>query len=362
MTVAATRIAIVSASVAAGHDGFARELACRLRAAGHQVECHDFVHLIPGGWGRRLRAAYRRQLEVVPRSWGWLLGWLQHSRVLSNAIGRLSASSRSRLLTALDPQATVVISTYPLATQTLARMKRQGLLQARLLAYLTDPSVHRLAIASGVDLYLAVHEITAQQAHDLGAVGVAITTPAVPTKFRPAGSPAEQQLAKRAFSLPDNGSLALVLSGSWGVGDVFETTRDVVAAGVVPVVVCGQNEPLRARISREIPEAVALGWVDDMPLLMRACDVVVQNAGGLGLLEARASGLPVLSYRCLPGHGETNAEAWARAGIARWVTSPDDLREALASVRRPHRQLCGADPVQVIEAFAAVQELAEAAA
>jgi UDP:flavonoid glycosyltransferase YjiC (YdhE family) len=37
-----------------------------------------------------------------------------------------------------------------------------------------------------------------------------------------------------------------------------------------------------------------------MPSLLRAAEVVVHNAGALSCLEALASGVPVISYRCLP--------------------------------------------------------------
>jgi processive 1,2-diacylglycerol beta-glucosyltransferase len=348
-----TTIAIVSASVAAGHDGAARALAARLRQAGHTVECHDFVDLVPGGWGHRLRSAYRRQLAVAPGTWGWLLGTLQRWRLLADAVAALASCGQRRLLAALDPQATVVVSTYPLATQTLARAKRQGRLSARVVAYLTDPSVHRLAVADGVDMYVANHPVTAQEALGLGATGVAVTAPAVPSRFRPVRSWHERLSARDAFGLPHNEKVVLILSGSWGVGDVEQTTRDVLwSRAGIPVVVCGQNEALRARLSRTVPDAVVLGWVDDMPLLMRASDVVVQNAGGLSVLEAVTSGLPVLTYRCLAGHGEMNAAAWSRAAVARWVTSPEDLRNALTPPYDHSGQLGTVDPTVLIAALA----------
>ncbi|GAB3899513.1 hypothetical protein GCM10029964_085550 [Kibdelosporangium lantanae] len=220
-------IEIVSASVAAGHDGVARELADRLRALGHPVDCHDFVHLIPGGWGRRLRAAYRTQLEIAPTSWEWLLRALHRWRPLATLVTFLATASHRRVLVALDSEATAVISTYPLATQVLARLKRQGKLSARLVVYLTDPSVHRLAIADGVDLYLANHDVTAREALDMGALGVAVVTPAVPARFRPAASNEERLAARAAFGLPAREFLVLVLAGSWGVGEVEQTAADV---------------------------------------------------------------------------------------------------------------------------------------
>ena len=38
-----TRVLVISASMGAGHDGAARELAARLRAAGHHAEVRDFL-------------------------------------------------------------------------------------------------------------------------------------------------------------------------------------------------------------------------------------------------------------------------------------------------------------------------------
>ena len=95
-----------------------------------------------------------------------------------------------------------------------------------------------------------------------------------------------------------------------------------------PVTVCGHNAELRRRIAGA-GTGLALGWVDDMPALVRAANVVVQNAGGLTSLEAMSAGVPVLSYRCLPGHGTTNAAALDEAGLASWVRHPADLAGAL---------------------------------
>ncbi|MGH3622384.1 MAG: glycosyltransferase [Sciscionella sp.] len=354
-----TRIAIVSASVAAGHDGAARELARRLRAAGYSVDCHDFVQLIPGSWGRRLREAYRRQLEVAPRSWDWLLRALQRWPTLAALTGWLAGSCERRLLDALGPAPAVVVSTYPLATLALARLRRRGRLRARMVAYLTDPSVHRMAVGREFDLHLAMHEVTARQARELGANGVAVTAPVVRPEFRPTRSAADRARARAAFDLPPSAALVLMLFGSWGVGQVEASVCDVLDTGAgLPVVVCGHNDVLRRRLRATLPTAIVLGWVDDMAELMRACDVVVQNAGGLGALEAWATGLPVLTYRCLAGHGRTNAMAWRDAGLAPWVTHQRELRSALSTALNStappdQRRLTGLDPAVVITAMAA---------
>jgi UDP-N-acetylglucosamine:LPS N-acetylglucosamine transferase len=323
------RVVIVSAGVGAGHDGAARELARRLTERGHAVDIHDYLDMLPGRLGRALGAAYLRQLLTVPRSWDVLLGLLHRSRLFARLICLLFAVT-SRPLRRVVAGADLVVSTHPLPSQTLSRMRRKGHVTVPVVTYLTDLSVHRLWVARHVDLHIALHEVAAEQARRLGAKRVIVTGPAVGPAFRPAANDAERQAARAKFGLPSEGRLALVAAGSWGVGDIADTAREIAETGVAtPVVLCGQNETLRRQLASGISNCVALGWIDDMPTLMRACDIVVQNAGGLSSLEALATGLPVITYRCLAGHGRTNAAALDEAGLAPWIRDEQNLAEAL---------------------------------
>lgn len=349
------RITIVSASVGAGHDGAASELARRLDERGFAVDRHDFLDLLPGALGRTLRRSYALQLKVAPGSWGTLLRALEKHPSLNataSGIGRLAGRGALRNV---SPDAAAVVSTYPLASQALGALRERGRLETPVITYLTDLSVHPLWVAGGVDAHVALHPVAAGQAARLGARAVQVAAPAVPPAFRPAGSKLEYRAARLRFGLPSGQPLALVVAGSWGVGDVARTTRDISVCGpAIPVVVCGHNTSLREEIERS-GHGIALGWVADMPSLMRACDVVVQNAGGLSSLEALASGLPVISYRCLPGHGSANAAALHEAGWAQWIQRPDELREAMhAALSMPYgcSLLAGADPASIIGGLA----------
>jgi UDP-N-acetylglucosamine:LPS N-acetylglucosamine transferase len=321
-------VVIFSAGIGAGHDGAARELARRLDRRGIPVVRHDFLDMLPAGLGRTLRDAYARQLRTVPQSWGWLLGAAAGPRLSAGAAGLSASLATTRMLAAIGTAPAAVVSTYPLASQVLGRLRRTGRLNAPVAAVMTDPSVHPLCVAGGVDVHLAPGRPTADQIHAMDAPALAVS-PIVDPAFRPVHDRAERDATRRRLGLPVDDHLAVVIAGSWGVGDVAATARDIAHTGIaLPVVVCGRNEALRRQLGESISTA-ALGWVDAMPDLLRVADVVVHNAGGLSSVEAMASGVPVISYRCLPGHGAANAAILEAARLSPWPCSPGDLATQL---------------------------------
>lgn len=323
------RVVIVSASMGAGHDGAAAELGRRASALGYRVDRVDFLTMLPLGVGPVLRAIYRVQLLLAPATWGWMLPLLGRREARGWAANLPARMARTKLREALTPEPCLVLSTYPLASQALSQLRLSGHLTAPAVTFLTDMSVHPLWIAAGIDSHLALHDIPAAQARTLGARDVQVCGPAVAPAFQPATA-SDRRTVRDLVGLPFHGHHALVVAGSWGVGDIISTVEDLLATALVtPVVVCGRNTLLYRAVAR-LRGAVVLGWVDDMPTLMRACDLVVQNAGGLTSLEARQSGLPVITYRCLPGHGTTNAAALEDAGWATWARNLDEL-SALAA-------------------------------
>ncbi|WP_103343834.1 hypothetical protein [Amycolatopsis sp. CA-126428] len=341
------RIAIVSARIGAGHDGAASALADRL--TGHDVEILDFLDLLPRSLGRRLCDLYHRQLEAAPRSWDWTLSALDIPWVARLAV-RAAGLACPRLKEALGSDTALAVSTYPLATHALAALRTRGVLTAPFAVYLTDPSVHRLCVNAAADLHIAPNADAAVQAAGLGARSVAAAAPLVAPRFHPP-SVIERSRARDAYGLPPTGQLALVIAGSWGVGQVRETADDVAASGVAtPVVVCGRNDALREQL-RAAGHPHVFGWIDDMPRLMHAVDTVVQNAGGLTTSEALASGLPVLTYRCLPGHGRANATVLDRIGLVPWILNRRDLSAALSAARPGIAEtvLPAEDPVPLLE-------------
>jgi processive 1,2-diacylglycerol beta-glucosyltransferase len=337
-------VMILSASMGAGHDGAAHEMAARLRAAGHEAEVRDFLDAGPLRIGRLLRRGYELELKHVPsaydatyRLWyrvpwlcpiiSWLVCLLTHRRVLRwvrrGDIG-------------------IVVSTYPLATLCLGRLRALGRLRIPTVNFITDFGVHPLWVHRGIDLNLAVHTGPADDARrQTGRPSIACG-PLVAATYEPgvAATVEVRAEARAELGLAPGARAVLIVAGSWGVGRVAETFRLVGAEGdYVPVVVCGRDETLRARLQREagaLPgRSVVLGWTDRMPRLMAACDALIENAGGLTSLEALRIGLPVVSYDPIAGHGRENTAAMARAGVSQLAVDGPGLLSALDSATRP---------------------------
>jgi UDP-N-acetylglucosamine:LPS N-acetylglucosamine transferase len=108
------------------------------------------------------------------------------------------------------------------------------------------------------------------------------------------------------------------------------------------LVLCGRNERLRDALAELGAGVVALGWRDDLPRLMRACDVLVENAAGQTAMEAFAVGLPVLSYRPLPGHGKAGVLRMAELGLSSFAADDAQLPSLIDELTTAGSQVAAA--------------------
>ncbi len=325
----------------AGHDGAARTLAEQLRAAGHVAEVKDFLRSGPLRIGSALRLGYEFELRHVPSAYDATYRLWYRVPWLCPAVAWLvTIVTRRRVMRWIDHfDPWVVVSTYPLSTLCLGRLRRSGRLLIPAVNFITDFGVHPLWVHRGVDFNLAIHDLPAEVAARRTGRQSIFTGPAVSPRFDPAVLPGREE-ARLRFGIGPGQRAVLVVAGSWGVGNVAETYSAIARDGrFLPVVVCGRDDRLRRHVTALAEKAgcpsLILGWTEDMPALMAACDALVENAGGLTSLEAMRVGLPVVSFDPIAGHGVENTLAMDAAGVARLAGDPAALASALAEMTAP---------------------------
>ena len=115
------RVSIISASVGAGHDGAAAELARRLSAQGYAVDRFDLLDLLPAHLGRTVQEGYHRMLVRAP----WAYQRIYSSTERAGGGGQLARAllrtAQDRVLRALPPDTGAIVSTYPGASRVLGR-------------------------------------------------------------------------------------------------------------------------------------------------------------------------------------------------------------------------------------------------
>ncbi len=320
----------------AGHEGAAREIGRRLESRGYQSVVVDFLDAFPTALARAWETFYRFQLRYAPDSYesSYQL-FYRYPRLWGPFVSFERALAGRRVLRWIeenDPH--VIVSTYSFATLVLGQLRQEGRITVPTVNFLTDFGVHPRAVHPGVDLNLALHPVSAATARRLSGQATRVGGAAVSSDFAP--SPRRRAQGRVHLGVADYERLVLVVAGSWGVGDqLVDTVEALVRSGRFRVVtVCGSDRRLQRELERRQSDVV-LGWTERMPELMAAADVVVENAGGLTSLEAFATGVPIVTFRPIPGHGRDNTAAMVSAGVTANPSNERELIDALVALTEP---------------------------
>ena len=331
-----TRVLILTASVGEGHDLPARTLADQLRdeAPGTDVVIEDGLRAM----GKPFVLVNERAPSVVffRFEWIWDAAFLffvrfgPTRRFTQWVVRTLGSRGVERLVRRVRPD--VVVSVYPMTTEVLGALRRNGRLDVPVVAAITDLAAMHYWAAPGVDLHLITHP---ESEEEVRSVAGETTVRAVHGLTRPEfAEPCDPPAARAALGLPREGKIVLVSGGGWGVGDLEGAIDTALGAEQVEVVacLCGRNDELRARLERRYggePRVRVVGFTEQMSEWLAAADALVHSTGGLTVLEAHVRGCPTISYGWGRGHIRANNEAFRRYGIADVVRTQGELTHAL---------------------------------
>lgn len=154
----------------------------------------------------------------------------------------------------------------------------------------------------------------------------------VSLRFRPP-APGEKQALRRIYGLHEDRFTVLVVGGGEGTGGLIRQVR-ALCWDEHPwqvIAICGRNERLRRRLQRvrlRTPTLI-LGFVKEMPELMRSADLIVTKAGPGAIGEALASSLPLVITSYLPGQETANVSFVTHNGFGVYAPQPAGLLAAV---------------------------------
>ncbi|HEY0831564.1 MAG TPA: glycosyltransferase [Candidatus Dormibacteraeota bacterium] len=281
---------------------------------------------------RRLASLYSPVIQRSRAAWGAVYH-TSNTRAAFAAIravfGRGVRNAVSDLLKIHDPD--VVLSVHPLLNHISHQAIRKGARPRALMTVITDlVDFHRGWTFSRADLVIAPTDLARKVAlrRRVPADRIKLLGLPVDLRFRPP-APGEKQALRRRFGLDERRFTVLVMGGAAGVGHLIQQVR---ALAWEPyqwqlVVVAGRNEKLRRRLDelRFATPTLVLGFVDYMPELMRACDMVVTKAGPGAIAEALATGLPLIITGFLPGQETPNVDYVVDSGFGAYAPKDSDL-------------------------------------
>ena len=218
-----------------------------------------------------------------------------------------------RLITTVKPD--VIVSIHPMLNHvTINALKDLGL-HIPFLTVVTDlVSVHHAWFAPGADAYIVPTEDAKQlyleRGLEPGRVHL-LGMPIDPKFMRPT---ARKEELRQKLELEPGLPVVLLVGGGEGSGGLLASVRAISQARlpVQLLVVTGRNRRLYAHLQRtrsnlRVPAKI-FGFVNNMPELMRAADVLITKAGPGTISEALACGLPIILSGYVPGQEEGNVD------------------------------------------------------
>ncbi len=345
----APRVAILHATAGSGHKRAAQALAHAFGALNPAVVVREVDTLVFASriYRGTYAASYNAMAARAPRLWGvlyhsWALAPVNRGAgPVRLALDRLNLRRLVRVVARERPDA--IVCTHFLPVEALSHARGSGRLQVPLYCVITDFTAHPFWAFPNVDRYFVASEQVAAELAGHGVPRSSIDVTGIPTDGRFA-TMIGRDAARARLGLDPVRPLVLVMGGGSGVGPLAELASRLANLPEVPqvVVVCGTNQRLREELTELVKHGgngfgaaanriVALGFRDDVDVLLEASDVVVTKAGGLTCSEALIKRTPLVIFRPTPGQEVSNARFLESGGAAKLAESVD---EVAAVVRR----------------------------
>lgn len=341
------RVLLFSVTAGEGHNATARAIASILTSQGAETKIVDAYRLAGRFMYHLVSKGYLVASSSLKYGYGLVYRMLEHRRGNAYRLsparlsGRSLAKKFARVIAEYDPD--VIVGTHPFTGRILDITKERHGFRAKTVAVVTDFTLHPYwEEALRLDRLILPGERLLPLAEKKGFAR---------EQLRPFGIPIRKDFAvalpkgeaRVSLGLSPTLPTLLLMGGSMGYGNMraLLCRLDKLATPHQCIVVCANNAKMLKSIQRHTWKnpVLALGFVDFVPRLMDAANVIVSKPGGITSAEALVKRLPMIIPSAIPGHEDHNVRFLTETGAALSLSRRLSLTDAVASVLfDPERQ------------------------
>lgn len=235
---------------------------------------------------------------------------------------------------------TIVVSVHPFMNHLGLRLLDKVNPDIPFVTVVTDMvTVHPLWVCPNVTFCFVSTEIAGRSAIKLGMPPEKVEVCGQPVGLRFATMAGDKQALRRNLGLDLERFVVMVMGGGEGMGRVFEIARTI--AQSVPqaqlLIVAGRNKALIRKlewVAWEIPTKI-FGFVDNIPELMQAADILITKAGPGTISEAFIAGLPSLISGYIPEQEWDNVAYVQAYKAGAYAESPREIADLILEWTAP---------------------------
>lgn len=291
-------------------------------------------------------------INKIPGLYGWLTGpgllvwrliWTISAhphlqRFIFAVIAPVVKRRAARYLEVIRPN--LVVSVHPLMNHLGVTWLKTAGLDVPFITVVTDMvTLHPAWICPEVTRCIVPTELAREHALAFGMPPEKLAVYGQPVGLKFTNLSGDKSALRCQLGLHPDRHTVMIVGGGEGSGQVYKIARQI--SGTVPraqlLIVAGRNQTLKKKLDRvawEIPTKI-YGFVDNIPELMSASDVLITKAGPGTISEAFIAGLPPLLSGYIPGQetGNVTYVQENKAGV--YVSEPLDIAKLVCEWMKP---------------------------
>ncbi|MCM1259416.1 MAG: glycosyltransferase [Staphylococcus sp.] len=318
-------ILLLSCKTGGGHDACANALKEQFEQMGHTAFVFDYLQLAGEKVAKRVANTYIKTVQRAPKLFGaaYRIGMFVSKHSEHSPVYLVNKKMAKYLETYLNEHHyDVVVMTHLFPAETLTYMKRSGIMLPPHIMVMTDYTCIPFLEETDCDAYIVPHPALQEECIARGMDKEKLHPFGIP--FSPKIlTPFTKKEAREKLHLPLDQSVALLVGGSMGAGNLTKLVKTFSkhpqASHIQLVVICGNNQKVYRKLSKiclEDSRFVLLKHTNEMPLYMKAADIIYTKPGGLTTTEAAASRIPLVHTFPIPGCENANLAFFNALGMS----------------------------------------------